>query len=339
MTQVSFKIDFSKSVQSELGRVLSEQFNCALQYLEQSSGSADADAIHEFRKTTKKLRALLRLVSDSNSNTEVESAIERLRSAAGQLADSRDAATMEQNLRRAYRDLCPDVDLSSQGFGGLFLLEEFHRNEASYPKSVQLRQVRTDLLAAAATIDISSLFDLDVTGLLKGMSRTYRKGRRLMKKANRSPSVVTLHRLRKRVKDYLYQLRLSVHLSPKVLRVQALEFDLLAATLGEHHDLAILLFAIDESRASFRQLAEPHGLRNWVICQMQIRQDAALRLAKHLFKPSTKQEYRRLIAAAAIAEERRSRDIQQTVHLQEIVEGCSLVRHRDRRIPGRQRSC
>jgi CHAD domain-containing protein len=73
-----------------------------------------------------------------------------------------------------------------------------------------------------------------------GLRKTYRRGRRAMRKAYAEPSVEAFHDWRKRVKYLTYHLRLLRPCWPKLLKAQHNAVKTLADLLGDDHDLAVL---------------------------------------------------------------------------------------------------
>jgi CHAD domain-containing protein len=291
---MAFRIDFSHSVASEVRRIVAEQFEYALDCLVRAQGPSGSDAVHEFRKTTKKLRALLRLLTGALPWGERHQWMQLLRLSAARLAENRDRFVLEQNLRLAYQELVPDADLSARPWSNLSALEQV-QNHADHPlDSAQLRTMRIELNQVARQMLQSPQLEVDCSVLLQGAVHGYRRGRRLLREVSHRPTVQGLHDLRKRVKDQLYQVRLLSELSHKALRLQAVEFDQLAELLGEHHDLANLQRAIDASRATYRVIVELNGLSDWTKKRLATLEQDAIRLARHLYVESPKARARQL---------------------------------------------
>ena len=74
-----------------------------------------------------------------------------------------------------------------------------------------------------------------------GLGTTYRRGRREMVMAYRSPAPMTFHTWRKRVKYLMHQMEILTPLWPEVILGMVITLDRMAELLGEDHDLADLL--------------------------------------------------------------------------------------------------
>ncbi len=290
------RIDFSQSVASELHRITGGYFAYALECLARSNGATAEEAVHEFRKTTKKLRAGLRLVSSRAARSDRRRWQRVLRNASAQLSPHRDFVVLEQNLRKAYESLAPNLDLSLRPWANLSLLERVPQQQVGALDQTQLDAIREALNDTAREVTESTYLHVEADVLLSGATESYRRGRRLLRRVEAAPTAEALHELRKRVKDQLYQLRLLASLSPKQLRPDAVDFDLLAELLGEYHDLAILKAAIDASRASFCCIVEQEGLSDWTTQRLVELERESIRLARRLYAESPKARLRRFTA-------------------------------------------
>lgn len=189
----------------------------------------EADAVHDLRKSVKKLRALLRLVRHGMPDVQpAENVI--LRDAARLLSGRRDAA-----VRLATYDRLIGADPAP----ALLALRAHLVAEAAMP--------------AAAPPDLHSLFDAlaqriegwtlagsDRRILAEGLADTRARARRAMRDARENPQDEVLHDWRKRAKDHWYQARLFTPVWPEVMRPIVAEADRLGEALGDHHDLGVL---------------------------------------------------------------------------------------------------
>jgi CHAD domain-containing protein len=277
------RIDFSRPISEELRRIIEEQVAFARDCLGGIIGPNSEDEVHELRKTTKKLRAILRATASELPRGVRRDQIAAWRQVASALAIDRDLAVTEQWLKVAYSELLPDADPSTKPWRGLSLFDSafaMGTGAGTIPSREQIRQLIDDAAATLSAIDWSGL---DFDRVLSGTMRTYRQGRRLLDRVRAHAAPEDLHDLRKRAKDQLYQLRTLVSLCPSALRHEAMQFEQLADTLGEHHDLCNLSSAILASRSSFRQLKELPGLLEWVGKRTRALELEALALAKAVY--------------------------------------------------------
>lgn len=226
----------------------------------------DSDvAVHEARRTIKRLRALVRLIGPSIGD-QADEANQLLRAAGRDFASSRDAAVMVATFD----------DLAGSGAHEHPVRKTLHR--------AQRFAVREDADAAAKIRSFASTieawtFDGGWSSIEPGMRRTYRAGSRALAQA--IAGTTELHELRKRGKDLQFQLTLIRVAWPEVLGGYLEALRKLGARLGDEHDLAMLgvalekqkkkhpdvegwLSLIDERRASLRRKILPLARRIYV---------------------------------------------------------------------------
>jgi CHAD domain-containing protein len=225
---MAFKFKTSDdSVLSGLKRMVDDQVDEALKHLE---APLDAEKrIHELRKTSKDLRALLRLVRPSFPAYRDENAA--IRDAAAALSASRDA------------------DVVLQTFDSLLHEDERPRFAVQRETLVKdAEEARThDLLppfraAMLALRERVQGWELNAEGFaaLRGLGLTFRQMRSAMRKAEATRDPVDFHEWRKAVKTHAAHLGILKELAPDILGGARDTAKTLGEVLGEHHDLAVL---------------------------------------------------------------------------------------------------
>jgi CHAD domain-containing protein len=249
-----------------------------------------AAAIHGARKDLKKLRAVLRLARKQLGKDLFEAENRRYRDAGRLLSGTRDAEVKLETL----------VALRSQASDGLPL-------EASKRWIQALEEERDEVAGTGggeASRQIDQARDLITEGLdrvgdwplesdswrLPGLSKSYREGRRVMKRAQTKPSVENVHEWRKRAKDLWYQLRIVQGAWPQLLGATADQAHELSDLLGDHHDLALL----DEDLAARRDIGEPETFRALIEQRQEELLARALELGRRLYAEKPKAFSRRL---------------------------------------------
>ncbi len=241
-------------VSDGLKRMALEQLDQAIELLEDDGEAVSAaHAVHETRKSLKRLRALVRLLEDEIGSRAYaqESAI--LRHAGERLARARDAEVMVSTLE----------GLLKRNTGGLArrrgvvklrgrLVAERDRAVARALDDAGARQeVLDDLRSVRVRVAEWTLSDRDGIELVEpGLRRLYRQGRRGLGRALRGKGERTrvLHQWRKRVKDLRYAAEMLDRApadpvpgkGPSDIRRLARRADELGELLGEEHDLAVL---------------------------------------------------------------------------------------------------
>ncbi len=200
-----------------------------------------APAIHGARKDLKKLRGVLRLVRKELGRKAFEAENKRYRDAGRLLAGSRDAEVKLETLAalRSRFDQLP-ADPAERWAGAL----KAERNELAATihdeAEGKIGQAREAIEQGCVKIRGWSLRTDSWALVEPGLLRSYRDGRRAMKRVLASPSADSIHAWRKRVKDIWYQLRILQGAWPELLGAAAAQASELADLLGDHHDLAVL---------------------------------------------------------------------------------------------------
>lgn len=245
-----FELGASEPLSSGLRRITVEQFDKSLELLE---GSDDLDrAVHETRKSIKRLRATLRLVV-GEIGTKVYSAENALlRDTSRLLAPIRDGWVMVAavgGIREEFgAHLAP---------GALSRLEEslVERHERMRRRALDddmlFPTVVTTLRAARSRYAAWPVEGLELPGrrairdrfaaIEPGLRKTYARGRDEMDHAVRHPHEVHFHEWRKRVKYLRHQIEILEPLWPEVMDAHATALDRLGELLGDEHDLAVLI--------------------------------------------------------------------------------------------------
>jgi CHAD domain-containing protein len=201
---------------------------------------ADAEAIHEARKTIKRLRALVRLSRDSLGTERYRAENAALRDVGRSLSGARDAEVLLQTLDRLVdqyaRELPPGVwarfrkELETELQAAASATADATREAAAALSDAELR-VSTWRLPEKGGLD----------ALVPGMKRIYRRGRRALRRADDEPTAENLHELRKRAKDLWHASQLMRATSPKRTKRLGTRAHVLSDLLGDDHDLALLL--------------------------------------------------------------------------------------------------
>lgn len=256
-------------------RVTMEQLELAAsRFFEGDDGLGGA--VHESRKSIKRVRALLRLVRgelpdniydfEHESLRDTAKLVARIRSAQGVL----DAATSIHDLYgellaegtfselleklRRRRDLIELEAVEDPNLIGRVVrgLERAYHRYGSWPTDPEAREVYG--------LGIRDSFD----ALGPGLSTTYADGRHNMVQAYERSAPGDFHEWRKRVKDMRHQMEFLAPLWPEVIVGTAMTLERLGNILGEDNDLAELMSLLDDrpdlcpsrrERSLFRALA------------------------------------------------------------------------------------
>jgi CHAD domain-containing protein len=219
-------------VAGQVREIAAEQVDKSLDVVR---ANADFDqTVHSLRKSSKKLRALLRLVRLGFDGYDAEN--EAIRSMAEQFSVARDAAVMVETMSGL---LGPDAPAAERQ--ALARLEE---------RAVHLRrQVGEDVLLGNAVDQLGALreriegWTFSASGrdiVLPGFKKSYARFREELGSARRDPEGEVMHDWRKAAKVHWYHVRLFERAAPDVLTDLAGRLERLGESLGDHHNLVVL---------------------------------------------------------------------------------------------------
>jgi len=237
---VAFHIRNGRSIERELGRLARDEFRTALEQLGESH--PDEEAIHDARKSLKKIRAVLRLVEPA-LGSEYRDQNEQLRAAAHSLGALRDAdvtaATIEA-LQGRYSTVITE-SMARQVEGNL---RRRHRGlETREPRLVNRATPVLRRLQEQTPQDIREAARFKI--VRRAVRDGYRRARKALADVQLDSDAALVHLFRRRVKNHWYQMRLleCIHPTP---RRRARTLRQLDAHLGDDHNLALLRAALLE---------------------------------------------------------------------------------------------
>jgi len=236
---MAYRLQTGESVREGLRRIAREELGGAAAGLLQATARNRDDAIHEARKSVKKVRAILRLMRGELGRT-FGSENRRLRDVSRRLAVYRDGAVTIETLDQLSgyaQDGASAPALAAIRRG----LEENQRRQRSGDRmNIAMRRAADELQAAEARVGRWRLVMDGPVALAPGMETAYRRGRACMAAARRHTRPELCHDWRKRVKDHWYHLRLLEKRWDAATRARERNLKELETCLGEHHNLDVL---------------------------------------------------------------------------------------------------
>jgi CHAD domain-containing protein len=228
-----------RGIAKSIRRIAIAEIDAALAAIREGSGD-DAEAIHAVRQQLKRLRALIRLPHR-------------------QFPAYRDENTAFRDLGRKLAHT-RDADVLGDTFDGV-------AEAASLPDAAGIRRRLRDAAAdQAGPSDRRELLDGEITaGLLEarrraaqwqfegkglallggGLRQVYKAMRADEAIAAQAPNAANFHEWRKQTKYHAAQLALLRAVAPKIFKGYRKIADKLGSTLGDHHDLDVLVTAVN----------------------------------------------------------------------------------------------
>jgi CHAD domain-containing protein len=240
-TSRAYRLEAGEQPSSGMRRIALARAELALERLDEAERADDpAPCIHGVRKDLKKLRAAVRLLRRELGDDLYRAENERYRDAGRRLAPTRDAEVKLETLD-SLRERFPErvTPAASREWREALVLER--------DRAVAEARAGDSIAAARLVLELGRdriagwPLEADSWKLVgPGLSRSYRRGRKGMRRAAREPGDESLHEWRKRAKDLWYHLRILRECVPSRLHGATDRADELADRLGEHHDLAVL---------------------------------------------------------------------------------------------------
>ena len=235
---MEYRLRQGESVPAGVRRMVAEQLDKAVEHLGCPDGKRDAH-IHEARKATKRLRALVRLVRCGLGDEVYALENQCYRDAGQRLSGLRDATVLVETLDRLVEFLGNDVPKSRFARVRTWLMER--RDRAYVDSSNQVvQEVIAELVQARERLENWNLQREGWGGIRVGVQRIYARGRRDFAAAYALPSDEAFHDWRKQVKYLWYHTQILEPIWPPVMQALIEELDQLGELLGQDHDLAVL---------------------------------------------------------------------------------------------------
>lgn len=205
-------------------------------------GALSDKAVHEIRKTCKRLRALLRLLQPALPEPDFRAADRKVRKLAVRLGQARDRAVMLATIERVTQYYAPVLAADVFAPVRTSLTQLAAADPALHPPDpASLRLAVGNLRGTWSALDLQ---DVGTGTLVRGVTASYRRGLHALRTVQQQPDVEPVHALRRHTKYLFNQLTLLAALDPVAIEpLVDLSHDIEEA-LGEVHDLTVLADAV-----------------------------------------------------------------------------------------------
>lgn len=250
--QRAFVLYLDETVPDGIRRIARGQLDRAHAGLAESPKRKLATAVHDTRKSFKRLRATVRLARAGLGDDVYRHENAALRDGGRHLSGARDASVLTETLdqlQKASGNVLPD--------GATAKL----RDQLEHEREQALTSLRADEAMVAAVVEEigqartrTAAWSFESEGfdsLEPGLRRIYRRGRKAMHRAQSDPTDENLHEWRKRVKDLWHAEQLLRAAAPKKMKKLARRTHVLADVLGDDHDLSELRLSVQRHDDSF----------------------------------------------------------------------------------------
>jgi excisionase family DNA binding protein len=279
-------------------RIALERIDKALGQLTDPAFNRDK-AVHDARKTCKRLRSVLRLIRDEVGYDYYRRENLRFRDASRLLAPARDSAVMvetldslierfqEPNSAQLPVDFLSDFEfpVEPNEFCDLRdqLVERHHAQSRQVLETDAVQQYIAAVREARLNVAIWPIQQDDFAAISGGLHRVYKRGCVRMARARKETNAEALHDWRKRVKYLWYQLEVIQPIWPTMLTELAESLHTLSSLLGDEHDLAELQLLILQNPDLLPNKLMQQRLFDMIAYRRQEFQTAAWPLGQRLY--------------------------------------------------------
>jgi CHAD domain-containing protein len=279
---MAHRLEKGEPVAGGLKRIVRREIDSAASHLRGERNADRDEAIHEARKSIKRVRAILKLTRAGLGDIYgTENA--RLRDVAHRLSGFRDAAAIIETFDDLKRKYAGDFGPGQLASVRAALVKQ--KDKTAEPKDIAallketesaLRQIR----GSAATWPLKSD---SFEAIEPGLRDTYRRGRKALARAKESPHPLNYHELRKRAKDLWYHIRLIRSFWPGIDKLHEKSLKDLESWLGDDHNLVLLRAGIDTDPASYGSAKDVDAVLSLIDRYQKKLRDDALDLASRLY--------------------------------------------------------
>jgi len=293
---VTYRLELGETVAAGAARVAREELTSAIDGLAAADAAGRDKAVHEARKSLKKVRAVLRLVRDGMDPSTYREQNAALRDAGRGMSAARDARVLVDTLdglTGRFADL-----LSPGAFSPVRDALAAEHEQLQARRAGDGAGVDGAVAAIGAARDAVDRWDVrDGPSLLPGgLRRIYARGADRFAEARAEPGPERMHEWRKRAKDLWYSTLLVAPAWPGPLGALADEAHTLADHLGDEHDLAVFAERVLADPGRFRSEADRATMADLAERRREELRSAALGLGRRVYAERPKAFVRRLAA-------------------------------------------
>jgi len=237
---MAFELDHRKHIDRQLRKIARRQLQRTIRTLDAdgSDGGTFSRAVHESRKSVKKVRAVTAFLRAAGARVPRKDR-SRLKAAARTLSGIRDSAAIIEALERLHHRYPMQLPQHTYGVLRQGLVDARDRLETRAHREGSVHDVARRLKKARDGAEDWSAPSIDWPAAIDLLTKSYRRSRNAMEHARSTGQSAAVHRWRKAVKTLWYQLRL---VKPLTNRMSALvnAMKRLETALGDDHNLVVL---------------------------------------------------------------------------------------------------
>ena len=202
----------------------------------------DEEEVHDVRVLMKKARSVVRLIAEQMDTEFIGRERQALREVGRILCSWRDISVLRKALK-SLKKRHPDIfsKLEDNEKINILMKKPESSQETTAGEKNSLGQIVDILNKTGYRIRFEPMSKLDPHLLIKSLEATYICVVNNYMICRNNPKAANLHELRKRTKDFLYQLWFFRPLNTSVVKALEKKLDLITQNLGKYNDLSQLL--------------------------------------------------------------------------------------------------
>jgi len=203
------------------------------------------EEVHDIRVLMKRSRAVIRLLANHLDDESCQREYTAFREAGRILGGWRDHSIHRKTIKSFKKDY-PDIFAALETEENIKALLVKYDPPAEVPPEVKsdIEKVIDLLNKSAFRMRFYTLHKLDPQVLLKELEKSYKAAADTYLKCRNNSKPELIHELRKKSKDFLYQLYFFRPLNPGVIKDLEKKLETLTQNLGRYNDLTHLLDAL-----------------------------------------------------------------------------------------------
>ncbi len=248
----------------------------------------DHEAVHEIRKSCKRVRAVLRLIRDEIGYSAYYRENRRFRDLSRLLSQTRDyealsnsvnylrGREMDDKISRVYSELTTELDRSKDE-----ALDRLKRE-----KKVFL-QIEKEIGEARNRIELFGFPSENFEVILPGLMRTHKKWKHLFAACLDKSDEDMIHNLRKKSKYLMYHMQILRPVFPEIIKGYAGTLDKVSGKLGDHRDLYLLRQQVPRLLDNTYPKSVTGHIDSAIEKEMNDKLETALRAGRYLYLEKT----------------------------------------------------
>jgi CHAD domain-containing protein len=279
---VAYLLIPGEPVPAGIRRIVREEMEAAARQLSGEAGSDRDEAIHEARKSMKKIRGVLRLM-----RPEMGAVYQRennwYRNVGGRLSEFRDAGAMIETFDALIEEHREELGRRKLGSIRRGLMARKQNAEVQAGMAEVFGTIAGGLRRRVAKVEAWPLVADGFPALAMGLEATFRGGRKARARVRKHPTPANYHEWRKRVKDHWYHVRLLEKYWSGAMESYEKSLKELENWLGEDHNLVVLQETVVATPALFGKELEIALFQKLIDQYHEKLRGYAVSMGKHIY--------------------------------------------------------